>query len=74
MARVSFEKYEGLGNDFIVIDAAVTHQLAPPVVARLCDRHFGIGADGILLVGPPTTPGASGTMTVLNADGSRPEM
>ena len=38
------------------------------------DRHFGIGADGVLLVGPPSTPGAVATMTVLNADGSRPEM
>jgi diaminopimelate epimerase len=74
VARVSFEKYEGLGNDFIVIDGVAGKEWTPQVVDRLCDRHFGIGADGILLVGPPTTPGAVGTMTVLNADGSRPEM
>jgi diaminopimelate epimerase len=74
VARVSFEKYEGLGNDFIVIDAAIGQKWAAHVVAHLCDRHFGIGADGILLVGPASTPGAAGTMTVLNADGSRPEM
>jgi len=74
VARVSFEKYEGLGNDFIVIDGAVGDRLARHVVERLCDRHFGVGADGILIVGPPSTPGAVGTMTVLNADGSRPEM
>lgn len=74
MARVSFEKYEGLGNDFIVIDGVMGPRWASHVVERFCDRHFGIGADGILLVGPPSTPGAAGTMTVLNADGSRPEM
>jgi len=74
VARVSFEKYEGLGNDFIVIEGVAGKEWAPHVVDRLCDRHFGIGADGILLVGPPTTQGAAGTMTVLNADGSRPEM
>lgn len=74
MARVSFEKYEGLGNDFIVVEGAVGIPWSSGVVERLCDRHFGIGADGILVVGPPTTPGAAGTMTVLNADGSRPEM
>src|SRR5439155_3935750 len=53
-----------LGND----------RLAPGVVERLCDRHFGIGADGVLIVGPATSPGAAATMTVLNADGSQPEM
>jgi diaminopimelate epimerase len=74
VARVSFEKYEGLGNDFIVIDGAMGDGWTNHVVERLCDRHFGIGADGILLVGPPATAGATGTMTVLNADGSRPEM
>jgi diaminopimelate epimerase len=49
-------------------------ELPPGAVERLCDRHFGIGADGILLVGPPTTAAALATMTVINADGSRPEM
>jgi diaminopimelate epimerase len=73
VARVRFEKYEGLGNDFIVVELAKGN-LAPEVVARLCDRHFGIGADGVLVVGPPRNPGSAAAMTVLNADGSRPEM
>jgi len=73
VARVSFKKYEGLGNDFIVADLPAD-RLPPGAVERLCDRHFGVGADGVLLVGPPRSSGAAATMIVLNADGSRPEM
>jgi diaminopimelate epimerase len=73
VARVTFQKYEGLGNDFILVEVG-KERLAPKVVERLCDRHFGIGADGVLLVGPPTSAGAAATMTILNADGSQPEM
>lgn len=70
--RVEFEKFEGLGNDFVVVDAPGPFD--PAVVVRLCDRHFGIGADGVLVVAPPTTPGARARMIVQNADGTRPEM
>jgi diaminopimelate epimerase len=73
VARVRFQKYEGLGNDFILLELA-PESLAPGVVERLCDRHFGIGADGVLLVGPPSSAGSAATMTVVNADGSQPEM
>jgi diaminopimelate epimerase len=69
---LEFEKYEGLGNDFIVVDADAP--LTTIEVKRLCDRHFGIGADGVLVVGTPKTSGARATMVVQNADGSRPEM
>jgi diaminopimelate epimerase len=73
VARVSFKKYEGLGNDFILVELGAG-ALAPGTVEQLCDRHFGIGADGVLLVGPPRSSGSVATMTVMNADGSRPEM
>jgi len=69
---LEFEKYEGLGNDFIVIEAK--EPLARDAVIELCDRHFGIGADGVLVVTPATTAGSRATMVVQNADGSRPEM
>jgi diaminopimelate epimerase len=66
---LSFEKWEGLGNDFVLIES-------PPKdadwVRRVCDRRLGIGADGVLFI-----EGARSNetrMTVLNADGSRPEM
>jgi diaminopimelate epimerase len=72
MQGLAFQKYEGLGNDFIVVEGAST-PLSSRAVA-LCDRHFGIGADGVLLVSAPHSPGARATMVVHNADGSRPEM
>jgi diaminopimelate epimerase len=78
--RVAFEKYEGLGNDFLIVDEAalpLSGGLSASVaddVKRLCDRHFGVGGDGVLVVGAPRSPGSAGSMVVLNADGSRPEM
>lgn len=71
---LQFTKYEGLGNDFIVVDAPHPQAYSAEDARRLCDRHFGIGGDGLLLVSPGQRPEARATMTVLNADGSRPEM
>ncbi|HJZ85486.1 MAG TPA: diaminopimelate epimerase [Polyangia bacterium] len=65
-----FAKYHGLGNDFIVIDEAVSARAA----TLLCDRRFGVGADGVLMVLPAPAAGADARMRILNADGSEPEM
>jgi diaminopimelate epimerase len=75
MSSRGFEKFEGLGNDFIVIEAE-EDQLTPQDAIAWCDRHRGIGADGVLLVGTPRSSASEtlGKMVVLNADGSRPEM
>ena len=73
-APLSFRKYEGLGNDFLVVDAASEDALSPARVTALCDRRFGVGADGVLLVLPPRSAGSAATMRVVNADGSVPEM
>lgn len=64
-----FDKYEGLGNDFVVIDDV---EVTPAQAAAMCDRHLGIGADGILLV--TAREGEPPSMRVINADGSIPEM
>jgi diaminopimelate epimerase len=72
--NLRFTKYEGLGNDFLIVDTTEEALLDAARVAELCDRHFGVGGDGVLLVLPPTSLGARATMVVLNADGSRPEM
>ena len=74
---MQFRKYEGLGNDFIVVDtrawSAEARDLVSPERARaLCDRHFGIGADGVLRLDPASD--ADARMRVFNADGSEAEM
>lgn len=73
MTSISFEKWEGLGNDFIVLDASAAPlgklQEAAPA---LCDRRRGVGADGLLVVDTPA--GHNPRMIIVNADGSRPEM
>jgi diaminopimelate epimerase len=75
-----FAKYQGLGNDFLVVDLraadAATSAAAqdPDVVRGLCDRQFGVGGDGVLAVLPPVTASAIARMRVLNADGSEAEM
>src|SRR5690606_8089673 len=69
---LEFEKYEATGNDFIVVRVPSPDALSPKQAMALCDRHFGVGADGVLLISPSAEGRAR--MTVLNADGSRPEM
>ena len=60
-----FEKWQGLGNDFILVD----RELTPDAARALCDRRLGIGGDGVLCIDVDVP-----RMVVLNADGSRPEM
>jgi diaminopimelate epimerase len=71
---LDFHKYEGLGNDFVLVEAEREDAVSPDLARRICDRRFGIGADGVLLILPPSSSGAAARMKVLNADGSVPEM
>jgi diaminopimelate epimerase len=73
-APIHFEKYEGLGNDFVVVEAARREDVGVAEARTLCDRRLGVGADGVLLVLPGESAGAVGRMVVINADGSVPEM
>jgi diaminopimelate epimerase len=72
---IAFSKYQGLGNDFILIDNrhSDTPIIEPEEAIIWCDRHFGIGADGIIFV-LPGQQGADYTMRIFNSDGSEPEM
>ena len=73
--QIAFTKMHGAGNDFVMIenlDGAI--QLAPEQVKALCDRRFGIGADGLILLNPPADPSVQATMVYYNADGGRVEM
>jgi diaminopimelate epimerase len=72
--RLGFHKYEGLGNDFVVVEADDMAAVPVERARELCDRRLGIGADGVLLVLPPKSSGADARMVVINADGSIPEM
>lgn len=72
---LAFTKYHGLGNDFILIDNrdAMEPHLTPDTAAKWCDRHFGIGADGVIFA-LPGQEGSDYTMRIYNSDGSEPEM
>lgn len=72
---IEFAKYHGLGNDFILIDNRLSSQpvVTPEQAIKLCDRHFGIGADGVIFA-LPRQNGTDYTMQIFNSDGSEPEM
>lgn len=73
MARIPFSKWQGTGNDFVVIDDRATHlsEMDTATIARLCDRRFGVGSDGLILLRPPIGVGMSYHMEFFNPDGSR---
>eukprot|EP00981_Chlorochromonas_danica_P002535 scaffold487_cov178-Ochromonas_danica.AAC.23 len=71
----NFVKYQGLGNDFILIDNRHSQEpsYSPEQAEKLCNRYFGIGADGVIFA----LPGGNGcdyTMRIYNSDGSEPQM
>ncbi|MFO8236737.1 MAG: diaminopimelate epimerase [Prochlorococcaceae cyanobacterium] len=76
---LQFSKYQGLGNDFLMVDGRTSAAgddsmgLTPERIRRLCDRRFGLGADGLILALPPQADGEL-RMRIFNADGSEPEM
>jgi diaminopimelate epimerase len=72
---IAFEKYHGLGNDYLVLEAedcCEEGSLDPKWVERVCDRRLGIGSDGILLR-TPATPDGKFALRILNPDGSEAE-
>jgi diaminopimelate epimerase len=67
-----YVKSHGLGNDYIVIDPAnVPFSVTPEAVRLICDRHRGVGSDGILLVSPGN--GADFGLRIFNPDGTEAE-
>src|SRR4051794_22533393 len=69
-----FTKMNGAGNDFVMIDNRLGDvALTPGQIARVCDRHRGVGADGILLL-ERASNGADFRMRYYNADGGEAEM
>ena len=71
---IEFSKWQGCGNDFVVIDCLKSNPVADrsAFAQKFCDRHYGIGADGILFIDPSNA--ADFRMRIFNADGSEAEM
>lgn len=71
--NIRFSKYQGTGNDFVIIDNRDgSISLSNQQIAFLCDRRFGVGADGLMLLG--TATGYDFSMTYYNADGTESSM
>lgn len=70
---MEFIKYHGLGNDFVFVEdfAEETVQNGPSLAPAVCDRNFGVGADGLVYI---TQPAGIYTMRIFNSDGSEAEM
>lgn len=72
--NIQLEKYEALGNDFLIlVDRDGSQPVETAFVRRVCDRHRGVGADGLIRA-TPGTAGADLTFELWNADGGRAEM
>ena len=70
-----FEKWTALGNDYVIVDAAeLPWELSPERVSRICDPHFGVGSDGVLLLARGDDPAFVAELRIFNPDGSEAEL
>jgi diaminopimelate epimerase len=70
-----FEKWTALGNDYLIVEAAALPWTPTRErVKRLCDPHFGVGADGLLLLAPVEDPAYVAELRIFNPDGSEAEL
>jgi diaminopimelate epimerase len=70
-----FEKWQALGNDYLILEAAnLPWDLGPKLVEWLCDPHFGIGSDGVLLLSRSEDPEFVAELRIFNPDGSEAEL
>ncbi len=66
-----FEKWQALGNDYVIVDEAqLSLELTPGRIRKLCAVHTGIGSDGVLLISPPADPASIARLRIFNPDGS----
>jgi diaminopimelate epimerase len=72
---VKFEKWTALGNDYVIVEAeALPWELTAARVERICDPHFGVGADGVLLLSPSEDSEFVAELRIFNPDGSEAEL
>jgi len=75
MAAVRFEKWQALGNDYLIVEAEqLPFELTPRRVQHLCDPHFGPGGDGVLELSEAEQPGFVARLRIFNPDGSEAEL
>lgn len=65
-----FEKWQALGNDYLIVEEPI----GPERVRAICDRHTGVGADGVLLLERSDAPGFVARLRIFNPDGSEAEL
>ena len=74
-APLRFEKWQALGNDYVIVEAsALAGEPSPALVRVLCDRRHGIGADGVLLLAESRDRGFVARLRIFNPDGSEAEL
>jgi diaminopimelate epimerase len=72
---MKFEKWQALGNDYLIVEvASLPFELTPERIQRICDPHFGVGSDGILLLLPHEDPDYVAELRIFNPDGSEAEL
>jgi diaminopimelate epimerase len=72
---VNFEKWQALGNDYVIVEAdALTFELTPARIRAICAPRTGVAADGILLLSAPERDGALARLRIFNPDGSEAEV
>ena len=70
-----FEKWQALGNDYLIIESdRLPWELTPARVVRLCDPHFGVGSDGVLILALSEDPEFVADLRIFNRDGSEAEL
>ncbi len=70
-----FEKWQALGNDYVILERdQLPWELSAARARRICDPHFGIGSDGVLLLSPSEDPGFVAELRIFNPDGSEAEL
>jgi len=74
-AAMRFEKWQALGNDYLIVEAGeLPWELTPARVRKLCDPHRGVGSDGVLLLAPSEDPDFVASLRIFNPDGSEAEL
>lgn len=72
---MKFEKWNALGNDYVIVEAGeLPFELTPERVRMVCALHSGVGSDGVLLIDEPTEPGFVASLRIFNPDGSEAEL